>query len=122
MKNDRHRNQLLNLELSPDDILKLEEDLLQRHEDSFIFILLILKIVRSKLLVRKLNKPLKVSLVFAVYKEHNRIRSKNEHPHEEKDKIKEIVDRFSEDRAFSEDEINQRITDICNVIAAEIGL
>ena len=83
-------DQFLKWELSPGDILEIEKELLQSNEDSLIFILLILKIVRSRLLVKKLKTPLKVSIVFAVYKEHNRIRSRSEHPHGENFLVKKV--------------------------------
>ena len=65
------------------EIEKTEEQLIGKNDDSLIFILLALKIAKSKLLASKITEPLKISVVFAVYKEHNRILKNSEHPHGE---------------------------------------
>ena len=83
-------NQFLKLNIGAEDILELEKVLMAGDNDSMTFILLILKIVRSKLLVKNFELPLTVSVVFAVYKEHNRIRSKSEHPHGENFLVKKV--------------------------------
>ena len=83
-------NLLLEKEIGIQDILDLEEQYLSDSRDSLTFILLILKIVRARLLIRDNTAPLKVSVVFAVYKEHNRIRSKSEHPHGENFLVKKV--------------------------------
>ena len=62
---------------------EIEQQLIDQYDKSLIFILLALKITRSKLIVNSLKEPLKVSVVFAVYKEHNRIKTSEEHPHGE---------------------------------------
>lgn len=41
------------------------------------------KLARSKLLVRSIDQPLHVSLVFAVFKEHQRLLPPDQHPHGE---------------------------------------
>jgi len=74
---------LLNENITLDKINSIEESLLKRKDTSLIFILLVLKIAKSKLLVKRINKPLFISVVFAVYKEHNRIKKNTEHPHGE---------------------------------------
>ncbi len=69
-----------------DDITELESletATLARSEPARIFALLALKLARSRLLVREIREPLTVSVVFAVYKEHNRIKTAREHPHGE---------------------------------------
>ena len=83
-------NSILKLKPGTKDILELEEDLLNNSQEAMTFILLIMKIVRSKLLIMQYSGPLKVSLVFAVYKEHNRIKSKTEHPHGENFLVKKV--------------------------------
>ncbi|NNJ89567.1 MAG: glycosyltransferase [Eudoraea sp.] len=65
------------------EIEEIEEHLIRKKDNSFIFILLVLKIVKSKMLASKITEPLFISVVFAVYKEHNRIRKSTEHPHGE---------------------------------------
>ena len=82
--------ELFDLGISIGDIETLEPELLKENDDQQIFILLVLKILRSKLLVSSYKDPLRVSVVFAVYKEHNRIRKKGEHPHGENFLVKKV--------------------------------
>jgi glycosyltransferase involved in cell wall biosynthesis len=72
-----------------EDIKTIEKDLLKNAETN-LFPLLALKLAQSKLLVNTIEKPLLISVVFAVYKEHNRIRKPVEHPHGEDFLIKKI--------------------------------
>ena len=65
------------------EIEKIEEQFINKNDDSLIFILLALKIAKSKLLASKITEPLKISVVFAVYKEHKRILKNSDHPHGE---------------------------------------
>lgn len=65
------------------ELEKIEGGLIQNNDASLIFILLALKIAKSKLLAASVKQPLLVSVVFAVYKEHNRIVKNSEHPHGE---------------------------------------
>ena len=65
------------------EIEKLEDELIADTSKSNIFILLALKIAKSKILASKVSEPLFISVIFAVYKEHNRIKKNNEHPHGE---------------------------------------
>ncbi|NNL16684.1 MAG: glycosyltransferase [Flavobacteriaceae bacterium] len=65
------------------ELEKLEDELIADSANSNIFILLALKIAKSKILSSKVAEPLFISVVFAVYKEHNRIKKKSEHPHGE---------------------------------------
>jgi len=67
---------------SLDDIIVIEKGLLKNAESN-LFPLLALKLVQSKLMVRTIKEPLLISVVFAVYKEHNRIRKPIDHPHGE---------------------------------------
>ena len=86
----RAADDLLNSGISLEQISDAEEGLLEQHDQSLIFILLVLKVIRSRLLVQALDEPLRVSLVFAVYKEHNRIRKKSEHPHGENFLVRKV--------------------------------
>ena len=85
-----------------DDLTELESiesNLIDRNDPSFIFVLLALKIAKSKLLTTTVKEPLRVSVVFAVYKEHNRIRTNREHPHGENfllRKVEQLKWLFSE--------------------------
>jgi len=64
-------------------LLNYEDEVKNPDNESSIFLLLALKIAKSKLLVNKITTPLKVSVTFAMYKEHNRIKKSSEHPHGE---------------------------------------
>lgn len=81
---------ILEKKYSIDDIEVLENELIADFSNSNIFILLALKIAKSKILASKVSEPLFVSVVFAVYKEHNRIKKKIEHPHGENFLIKKV--------------------------------
>lgn len=72
------------------EIEQIEEHLINEKDSSHIFILLCLKIAKSKILASRVNTPLFISVVFAVYKEHNRIKKSSEHPHGEDFLIKKI--------------------------------
>lgn len=65
------------------EINEIENKLIARNDKNLVFILLALKVTKSRLLIDQLNEPIKVSVVFAVYKENNRIRTNSEHPHGE---------------------------------------
>ncbi len=64
-------------------IEKIEKDLINRNDISLTFVLLALKIAKSKIIINDINDPVTISVVFAVYKEHNRIKKSSEHPHGE---------------------------------------
>ena len=61
----------------------LEDELIARKDAGLIFVLLALKIARSKRIIRNIKKPFKLTIVFAVYKEHRRIRKKSLDPYGE---------------------------------------
>ncbi len=65
------------------EIISIEKDLIGRDDMSLIFTLLVLKLAKSKLAITKIKEDVFISVVFAVYKEHNRIKPKSEHPHGE---------------------------------------
>jgi len=65
------------------DIENIEDQLLSKNDNSLIFVLLSLKIAKSKILASKVTEPLLISVTFAVYKEHNRILKSSEHTHGE---------------------------------------
>lgn len=83
--------ELLNAGIALEQISGIEEGLLTQYDASMIFVLLVLKITRSRLLVETIQSPLRVSVVFAVYKEHNRIRKKSEHPHGENFLVRKVA-------------------------------
>ena len=90
LTNEAHSEQIfetvqsiLDLGHSIEEIDKLEAELIGKNDQSLIFALLSLKIARSKILADSVTDPLYISVVFAVYKEHNRILKNTEHPHGE---------------------------------------
>lgn len=83
-------NQFLDQELNLEQLELAENQLIEKNDPSLIFILLALKLTKSKLLVAKIKIPLRISVVFAVYKEHNRIKKRTEHPHGEDFLLKKI--------------------------------
>jgi glycosyltransferase involved in cell wall biosynthesis len=80
---------ILNTNPTIKDIKEIETELL-KNKGSNLFPLLALKLAQSKLLVKTIEDPILISIVFAVYKEHNRIRKPEEHPHGENFLIKKI--------------------------------
>lgn len=83
-------NSILAKGYSIPDLVEIETQLINEDADANIFPLLALKIAKSKILVSEIKEPLLLSVVFAVYKEHNRIRKNKEHPHGEDFLIKKI--------------------------------
>ncbi len=90
LTNDRHAelitetvSSILKEGYTLEQIEKFEKELLAKNDTSLIFPLLSLKIVKSKILATETKEPVRISVVFAVYKEHNRIKPVNEHPHGE---------------------------------------
>jgi hypothetical protein len=97
LTNDRHSEMILestrsilNEGYSISEIEQIEAQLINQDAGSHIFILLCLKIAKSKILASRVKVPLSISVVFAVYKEHNRIKKNSEHPHGEDFLIKKI--------------------------------
>ncbi len=70
------------LGLDVESLALLELELVERGDVPLV-VHLAVKLARSRALVRKLVNPLHLSVVFAVYKEHNRIKHPAEHPHGE---------------------------------------
>ena len=82
--------EVLNKGLKIHEIEQLEETYMAKKENKYILPLLSLKMATSKIKARTIEKPLKISIVFAVYKEHNRIRKSSEHPHGEDFLLKKV--------------------------------
>ncbi len=61
----------------------IEAELLSRRAEVPLIAHLAAKLARSRAVVADLSGPVFVSVVFAVYKEHNRILSRDAHPHGE---------------------------------------
>lgn len=79
----RIADELINLEISDEQTFTIEDELIQKDKDANILLLLALKMARSKRKVGEIKISLKVSVVFSMYKEHNRIKPGAEHPHGE---------------------------------------
>ncbi|MBT8322746.1 MAG: hypothetical protein KJO94_04640 [Eudoraea sp.] len=72
------------------EIEAIESRLIGQNNPEHIFVLQALKLAKSKILVGQITEPLMISVVFAVYKEHNRIRKNSEHPHGEDFLLKKV--------------------------------
>ena len=84
---------------SIEEIEQTEQELLAKNDNNFILPLLSLKIAKSKILANNTTKTFQVSVVFAVYKEHNRIKTAGEHPHGEdflRKKVKQMEFLFKD--------------------------
>ena len=81
---------LLEQGLTISELEQIEAGLISQNNPEHIFVLQALKLAKSKLLVAKVTEPLVISVVFAVYKEHNRIRKSSEHPHGEDFLLKKV--------------------------------
>lgn len=97
LTNDRHSEiifetveSILREGYSISELEDIEEQLLRKNDSSLILVLLSLKIAKSKMLTKKVKEPLLISIVFAVYKEHNRILKNSEHPHGEDFLLKKV--------------------------------
>ncbi len=95
LTNTKHLELIIN---NVEKVLELcnNREELEQIENTFIaggysaFILLSIKIAISKLIIADITNDLLVSVVFAVYKENNRIKTQQEHPHGEDFLIRKI--------------------------------
>ena len=69
----------------------VEQELIADRENVPLFVHLAVKLAKSKRIIAAIKDPVHTSIVFAVYKEHNRIRSKSEHPHGENILLRKIA-------------------------------
>ncbi|MDH3796851.1 MAG: hypothetical protein OER83_08260 [Flavobacteriaceae bacterium] len=67
----------------PSELAEIESFLVAQEEQGTIALRLALMLAMSKLWVGTISEPLRLSVVFALYKEHNRIRTQAEHLHGE---------------------------------------
>lgn len=74
---------LLNILVQRENALKMEEAIFNQDYSYPTLFLLALKNVISKHFVKGIKTSYKVSIVFAVYKEHHRMLEKSQHPHGE---------------------------------------
>ncbi len=65
------------------DLAELEKDWANRKNEIPLMAHLAVKLARSRALLRKIDGPIRLSVIFAVYKEHTRILTHAEHPHGE---------------------------------------
>jgi glycosyltransferase involved in cell wall biosynthesis len=73
------------------EIEQAEAQLIRENDNTLVFMLLALKLAKSKLLTQTVTEPLFISVVFAVYKEHHRILNQSEHPHGEDFLLKKVM-------------------------------
>ena len=64
-----------------DNINLLEEK--YAGDDSSLLYNVAIKIAKSKILIKNINKKISITIVFAIYNEHNRIQDSNSHPNGE---------------------------------------
>ena len=72
------------------EIESIESGLIGQNNPEHIFVLQALKLAKSKILTSQVSEPILISVVFAVYKEHNRILKSSEHPHGEDFLLKKV--------------------------------
>jgi hypothetical protein len=72
-------DQLLERASSVEELVRLEEE----SPEAPVLLRLAMKLAQSRMRVVALQGDFRVSVVFAVYKEHNRLRTQAEHPHGE---------------------------------------
>ena len=84
--------------LGVDALRKLEHEF-SRRDDVPLMLHLAIKLARSRLVCAEITGPLRVSVVFAMYKEHNRILSAERHPHGEDFLVRKVaqMDRLLSD-------------------------
>lgn len=72
------------------EIEGLENQFAEQKDDYSLMIHLGIKLSKSKMAVRQEERDVHLSVVFAIYKEHNRIKTADEHPHGEDFLMKKI--------------------------------
>ncbi|NNF75448.1 MAG: hypothetical protein HKN00_09705 [Flavobacteriaceae bacterium] len=95
LTNIEHEQQLYDaadwlLSISTTDEILSMHNLLLQEKMKYVAPLLALKMARSKQLMDKQSNPFHVSVIFAVYKEHNRIKSHKEHSHGENFLVRKV--------------------------------
>ncbi len=97
LTNDKHAdiiievaNEILKEHTNPVEIQKLETEISNRNEDGITALRLALKLAQSKSILKQIDEEYHISVVFAVYKEHQRILTKAEHPNGENFLVKKV--------------------------------
>ncbi len=83
-------NTLFKESKSLDEILALEEEMIEDKNDYSLITHSAVKIAKSKQILSEIKEKIHLTILFAVYKEHNRILTKEEHPHGEDFLIRKI--------------------------------
>ena len=83
-------DQLLTDSITLQSIHEIEDSLINSNQKDNLFIMLCLKLAKSKLLLQSIEEEILLSVVFAVYKEHNRIKPRSQHPHGENFLLKKV--------------------------------
>jgi len=76
-------DELVGTSSSRQELENAERELLAVEGTTPVFALLVLKLAKSKLAIRDIQEDVTLSVVLAMYKEHNRIQRNDEHPHGE---------------------------------------
>ena len=95
----RASNGLMRVLGNKENALMMEKEIFTQKLPFPVLFLLSLKMVISKQLIQNIHIPFKVSIIFAVYKEHHRMLEKSQHPHGEDlitRKIKQLEWLFEE--------------------------
>ncbi|MBT3321797.1 MAG: hypothetical protein HN392_05885 [Anaerolineae bacterium] len=109
-------------------IAEFEKVLIEKKDEHPLMVHLAVKLAKSKRVLLSISKPAHITIVFAVYKEHNRIRTKEEHPHGENfllRKIKQLnwlfndMPNFSWDMTIVDDGDPEKSGEIAQEILAE---
>jgi hypothetical protein len=79
----RAADALLEAATSYEELEALERRLFEADQATSLLVHLAVKLARSKSLVGRLEEPARLSVIFAMYKEHNRILEPEAHPHGE---------------------------------------
>jgi hypothetical protein len=83
-------DKILSMTDSMAEVEGLENQFAEQKDDFSLMIHLSIKLAKSKLAVQQNQNNVHFSVVFAIYKEHNRIKTAEEHPHGEDFLMKKI--------------------------------
>ena len=88
---ERLAGSLLDAASSLEALQELEDQLVARKEEVPRLVHLAAKLARSRAIVRAITEPLRISVVFAMYREHTRILPPDRHPHGEDFLVRKIA-------------------------------
>ncbi len=101
---DEKVEEILSRYSSEEELMALELGLLSEEGPKPVLALLVLKLARSRLKVQSVRERVTLSVVLAVYNEHTRIKTADEHPHGEdflRRKVSQLETLFAGNPNFS---------------------